>query len=184
VTIIKTALSVKENKAIGFRWVYVAAPVGVLLIAVVIALVFYWKLPQEVAYRFSRGVAVNQATRGAVLVWVLGLQLAFVLFSLAITAFITMGARRMMLTETPMLRMLLAIIGNILGLPQIIIAYAMTDIFIYNIYGKTLPSLLAFTILVMLAGGIVLAVYFTRALTQSKKLKKENSSGSESDVRK
>jgi glucose uptake protein GlcU len=69
-------------------------------------------------------------------------------------------------------------------LPQIIIAYAMMDIFIYNIYDKTLPSLLGFTILVMLAGGIILAVYFTRAVRQSKKLKKEKSSGSEFDVRK
>jgi uncharacterized membrane protein len=174
----------KETKRIGFRWAYVAAPVGVLLIAIIIALVYYWKLPHEIAYRFSHGMAVNQVARGTVLAWALGLQLVFTLFALAITAFITMGARRMLLAETPMLRVLLAIIGNILGLPQIIIAYAMMDIFIYNIHGKALPSLLAFTIIVMLAGGIVLAVYFSRAVTQSKKLKKENSSGSESNVRK
>jgi hypothetical protein len=60
----------------------------------------------------------------------------------------------------------------------------MLDIFLYNIYEKALPALWAFALAVMLAGGVVLAVFFARTVVQSRKIKTENISGSESDVRK
>lgn len=184
-TAINTAIPVKDTqKSIGFRWIYVVFPIAVLLIAIVMSAIFYGKLPQETAYRFSGSAPVSWQSRDTVLVWALGLQLVFVLLSLAITIFITGAARRIQLTETPLNRMVFAIIGNLVALPQIIIAYAMLDIFLYNIYEKTLPALWAFALAVMVVGGIVLTVLFARAVLQSHKLKTVNISGSESDVRK
>ena len=182
---INTDATVKETrKSTGFRRAYIILPAAVLFIAVIIAAVFYGKLPTQTAYRFSGGVPVNWLDRGGVLAWALGLQLVFVLLSLAITAFVTMASRRMQLAETPLNRTLFTIIGNVVALPQIIIAYAMLDIFLYNISGKALPPLWIFALAVMFIGGVVLAVVFARAFVQSRKLKTENISGSESDVRK
>lgn len=185
VTAINTIKTAKETrKSISFRWAYIILPAAVLLIALILAAVFYGRLPPETAYRFSGGVPVSWLDRGGVLAWALGLQLVFVLLSLAITFLVTGASRRMQLTETPLNRRLFAIIGNVTALPQIIIAYAMLDIFLYNIYEKALPSLWVFALAVMLTGGIVLAAVFARAFVQSRKLKTENISGSESDVRK
>jgi uncharacterized membrane protein len=184
VTDINTAGPVKETRNnIAFRWTYIVLPGAVLLIALVLAAVFYGQLPQETAYRFSGGVPVSWLDRGGVLAWALGLQFVFFLLSLAITFLVTGASRRMQLTETPLIRTLFTIIGNVVALPQIIISYAMVDIILYNVYVKALPPLWAFALLVMLAGGIVLAALFARAFAQSRKLKAKNISGSESDVR-
>ncbi len=183
-TDINTPETLKETRQnITFRWTYIVLPAAVLLIAFVLAAIFYGKLPPNTAYRFSSGVPVSWLGRGGVLAWALGLQLVFVLISLAITFLVTSAARRMQLTETPLNRVLFAIIGNVVALPQIIIAYATLDIFLYNIYEKALPPLWAFAILVMFAGGVVLAVLFARAFAQSRKSKAKNISGSDADVR-
>lgn len=170
-------------KIVSFRWSFVALPLAMLLISIVLAVIFYGRLSPEVAYRFSNGHPVSSASRGALLGWSLGLQLVFTLLSLAMTALVTYAARRMQVIETPLNKMLFAIIGNVVALPQIIIAYAVLDIFLYNIYVKSLPSLWAFALLVMVVGGAILAVLFARAMAQSRKLKLEKPTGSESDAR-
>ena len=168
VTAINTPETLKEaRKSIGFRRIYIAFPAAVLLIAIAFAALFYGKLPQEIAYRFSGGAPVSWLDRQTFLAWALGLQLVFVLLSLAMTLFITMAIRRVLLTETTLNRTVFSIIGNVIALPQIVIAYAMLDIFLYNIYGKSLPALWAFALAVMVVGGIVLTVLFARAVAQS-----------------
>jgi hypothetical protein len=169
---------------VTFRWTYIALPGAMLLITLVLAAIFYGKLPQETAYRFSGSTPVSRLDRGSVLAWALGLQLVFAALSLAITFLITSAARHMQLVETTLNRTVFAIIGNLVALPQIIFAYAILVIFIYNIYGKTLPPLWAFALAVMVIGGVILVVFFTRALMQSRKLKTEIISGSESGARK
>ncbi|MGD0794329.1 MAG: hypothetical protein ABR958_01875 [Dehalococcoidales bacterium] len=184
-TAISTAEPLKDTpKKIVFRWAYVALPVIVLLIAIAIDAVSYGRLPQDTAYRFSGGLPVSRVSRGGFLVWTLGLQLVFVLISLAIALFITGAARRMQLAESQLNRTIFGIMGNMVALPQIIVAYAMADIFLYNVYGRALPALWAFALAVLFMGGIIMAVLFTRAFVQSRGLKTENTSGSETDVRK
>lgn len=183
-TAIDTSAPLKDTpKDIAFRWAYVLLPAAVLLIALIISAVFYGKLPRETAYRFSGGLPVSRVSRGGFLAWTLGLQLIFVLLALTVTLLITGTARRMCLAESHLNRTLFGIMGNMVALPQIIIVYAMMDIFLYNIYGKALPALWAFALAVLFAGGVIMAVLFIRAFMQSRKLKTENISGSESDVR-
>jgi uncharacterized membrane protein len=178
-------MPVKETpKSIGFRWSYIALPAAVLVIVIIITGIFYGKLPQEVAYRFSGSTAVSRLARNALLAWALGAQLVFTLLSVALTISITGAMRRMQLPETGLNRTIFAAIGNIIGLPQIIIAYATLDIFLYNTYEKSLPSAWVFALLVMFIAGVVLVVFFISALIQSQKSKKEIISGSKSDVRK
>jgi hypothetical protein len=174
VTAIKTTVLKKEDKTIRFRWGYVALPLMVLFIAIIIVAVFYGRLPGDTAYRFSGGEVVSWVGRGAFLAWGLGLQLVFVLLALALTLLITTAARRIQISETALNRMVFRLIGNIIALPQIIIAYAMLDIILYNIYAKTLVPLWAFAIIVMFTGGVVLAIMFTRLFMQSRRLNLKN----------
>jgi hypothetical protein len=170
VTVIKNTALKKVEKSIRFRWGYIALPLVVLFIAIVIIAIFYGRLPSDTAYRFSGGEAVSRVSRGAFLAWGLGLQFVFVLLALALTLLITATSRRIQISETALNQMVFRLIGNIIALPQIIIAYAMLDIILYNIYAKTLLSLWTFAIIVMFAGGVVLAIMFTRMFMQSRKL--------------
>ena len=170
-------------QSVRFRWAYVALPLAVLVIAVIIVAVFYGRLPAETAYRFSGGEPVNWVSRGGFTGWSLGIQLVFTLLSLAVTFFIITAVRRMKLAESKLNRTLFTIIGNIMALPQIIAVYATLHILLYNIYDKSLPPLWIFAVAVMAAGGVILAVLFARAIAQSNKFKTKNISGSKSDVR-
>jgi hypothetical protein len=156
---------------VAFRWKYVILPVAILFVAAVLALVFYFRLPAEAAYRFKNGIPISWLGRGYLLVWALGLQAVFTLMALALTFMATAGARRMQMGETPLSRGLFSIMGNIVALPQIIFAYVMLDIFLYNANGTHLPLLWLFALAVMVLGGATLAVLFARALMQARKLK-------------
>ncbi len=70
-----------------------------------------------------------------------------------------------------------------MALPQIIFLYATLNIFLYNIYDNSLPPLWIFALIVMFAGGVALAVLFLKAFSQSRRLKSEIISGSETDAR-
>jgi hypothetical protein len=163
---------------------YVALPAAALLITLALAAVFFGRLTQEIAYLFLDNVPVRWIDRGIFLAWVLGLQSVFVLLSGALILLIILASRKIPLPETKLLRTLLTIIGNVVALPQFIIAYAMTGIFLYNIYEITLPPLQIIAVAVMIMGGIVLVVFFARAIAQARKIKTGNKPGSGSDVRK
>jgi uncharacterized membrane protein len=166
-----------------FRWSYVALPLAALVITLILAVVFYGRLPPDTTYRFSGGVPTNRISRGVFMAWTLGLQLVFVLISLAMTLLITGAARRMQMAANVLNRTVFSIMGNMVAIPQFIIIYAMADILIYNVYGRTLPALWIFALAVLCAGGTVMGILFARAYVQSRKTMIKNTSGSESDAR-
>jgi len=168
---------------IRVRWSYIVLPLAILLLAVVSAAAFYGSLPQETTYRFSNGAAVSTIGRGAFLGWSLGMQLVFVLIAAVIIFLVISASRQLHLAESELNKTLVGIMGNMVALPQIIIVYAMLDIFIYNIYAKALPALWAFGLLVLFAGAVIIAVVFFRAFARSRNIKTENTSGSETNGR-
>ena len=168
---------------IRFRWSYIALPPAILVMAIVIAASFYGRLPQETAYRFSHGAAISAIGRGALLAWSLGLQLVFVLAAAVIVFLVVNVSRRLGLLESELNKTLVGIMGNMVALPQVILFYAMLDIFLYNIYAIALPALWAFGLLVLFAGAIIIVVVFIRAFARSHNIKTENTSGSKTNGR-
>ena len=59
---------------------------------------------------------------------------------------------------------LLPIMGNMMALPQIVLVFALLDFFLYNAYQINLIPLWIFTLIVLVLGGIILAVLFIRTL--------------------
>lgn len=131
---------------------------------------FYRLLPDEVAYRFSGGEPSHWFGRGGVIAWVIALQFVFALISFGIAYIATNAGRRLQVEETDQNRMLFTIMGNLMGLPQIILLFAMLDIFLYNAYQIKLISLWVFAVIVLVLGGIVLGMYFVRTFRQSRRL--------------
>jgi len=169
VVAISSSESANEKTAennISFRWTYIVLPATILLLSVILAAFFYRLLPDEVAYRFSGDEPTHWFGRGGVMAWVIILQLVFALLSLAITYITTSASRRLQLDETDLNRSLFTIMGNLMALPQIILLFAMLDIFLYNAYQIKLIPIWVIALVVMVLGGIILVVFFIRTIRQ------------------
>ena len=160
-----------ENKTISekhgaFRWTYIVLPATILLLSIILAACFYRLLPPEVAYRFEDGSPGSWMSRGAIIAWMIVPQFAFVLFALATVAVATMLSTRFLQSESTPIRKILSIMGNMIALPQIILTFAMLEIFLYNAYQIHLMPLWVFALIVMVLGGVILGILFMQALRQ------------------
>jgi len=64
----------------------------------------------------------------------------------------------------------LLLMGNMIGLPQIIHCFAMLDIFSYNSFQIHIMPLWVFALIIMGLGGIILGIFFIRAIRQAWKV--------------
>jgi len=156
-----------QEKALAFNWRYILLPLIILLLAVAIVAWFYRLLPAEVAYHFaSDGSADRWLGRGAITLWMLLPQFFFTLLAVVITWGMTKLPSLFHQPATGGISVggVLALMGNMVALPQIILCFAMLDIFSYNSYQVHLMSLWVFTLIVMGLGGIVLGIFFIRVV--------------------
>ena len=130
---------------------------------------FYHLLPAEVAAHFENGVPDGWLSRQATLVLALLPQLLLALIGLALAWITTrMVARSWPEGTKTDPRTIVAIMGNMVALPQIVLGFAMADIFVYNAYQIHLPSLWILALVVMVVGGIVIGVVFIRAIRRER----------------
>ncbi len=168
------------GKAISLRWTYIILPLAILLIAIILTAYFYHLLPGEVAYHFEGGSADKWMSRGGIIAWLLIPQFIFTLLALAITWGATRLSARLQSAEDAAVKLILPLMGNMVALPQIILGFAMLDIFSYNAYQIRLIPLWVFAVLVMGAGGIVLILFFLQAIRRiqaTAKVSRSNSNG-------
>lgn len=158
------------EKNIAFRWTYIVLPVVVFVLSMVLAAGFYHRLPAGVAYHFEDGAPDRWMGRGAVIAWMIAPQFVFALFALIITSVAAWLGARMRLADSISTRKVLFIMGNMVALPQIILAFAMLDIFLYNAYRIHLMPLWIFAVMVMVVGGVILGVSLMQAVRQSHRL--------------
>ena len=153
-----------ENK-VRFRWTYIILPVGFLALSLVLAAFFYHLLPAQIAYHFHGDVPDRWLSRGAFIGWMVIPQLLFTLLAFATVRIVLLGARYLPPEGTPFNK-LLPVMGNMLALPQIILFVAMLQFFLYNAYHISPVPLWIIALVILLVGGIVLAVFFIRTIRQ------------------
>jgi hypothetical protein len=130
---------------------------------------FYHLLPVEVAVHFEDGLPDGWLSRQMTLVLALLPQFLLALIGLALAWVTTrMVARSWPEGTKTNPRTIVAIMGNMVALPQIIFGFAMADIFVYNAYQIHLPSLWILALVIMVVGGIVIGVVFTRAIRRER----------------
>ena len=152
-----------------FRWRYTILPLTILLLSIVLVIYFYRLLPADVAYHFeSDGSPDSWIGRGMAILWALLPQFFLTLLAVAIT----WGTTKLnILVKQSMaaginLHTIPALMSNMVALPQIILCFAMLDIFSYNAYQIRLMPLWAFALIVMGLGTIVLGIFFVRVVRQ------------------
>ena len=149
-----------SKQTIPFRWTHIVPPVGILLLCIILTGYFYHLLPAEVAYHFQDGSPDKWMSRGAIIAWMLTPQFFFALLAGAIVwGVIKLSAHFRQAVSTGVEKML-SIMGNMVALPQIILGFAMLDIFSYNSYQIHLMPLWIFALIVMGLGGMALGIFF------------------------
>jgi len=151
---------------IAFRWRYIALPVSVFLLSLILTSFFYHLLPGQVAYHFQDGSPDRWMSRGAIIAWMLAPQFFLALLAAAIIRGITKLSTHFRQKASRGLERILSLMGNMIVLPQIILGFAMLYIFSYNAYQIHLMPLWVFALLVMGIGGIILGVFFIHAIRQ------------------
>ena len=71
--------------------------------------------------------------------------------------------------EDTLMRRILPVMGNMLALPQVILTFAMLDIFLYNAYQIRLIPLWVFALIIMFLGVVVLGAFFAKSIRQSRR---------------
>jgi hypothetical protein len=142
----------------------------VLLLVVALTAYFYHLLPAEVAVHFEGGLPDGWLSLRATLVLTLLPQFLLALVGLAL-AWIT---ARMVAHSWPpqgttaVSQTVVALMGNMVALAQIVLGFAMADIFVYNAYQIHLPSVWIFALVIMVVGAIVIGVVFGRAIRRER----------------
>ena len=153
-----------SKQTISFRWTYIVLPVAILLLSIILTGYFYPLLPSEVAYHFTDGLPDKWMSRGATIAWMLTPQFFFALLAGATVWGVTKLSSLFRQTGNSRVEKILSLMGNMIGLPQIILGFAMLDIFSYNSYQIHLMPLWLFALIVMGLGGIILGIFFIQAI--------------------
>jgi len=153
-----------SRKTVAFRWKYIVAPLAILLMAIILVVFFYPLMPGEVAYHFTDGSPDRWMSRTSITSWLLIPQFLLTLLAAGIVWVAIRLSARLQPTENGAVSIMLAIMGNMIALPQIILGFAMLDIFSYNAYRIHLIPLWIFAVLVMVVGGIILGIFFLQAI--------------------
>ena len=153
-----------SRQSITFRWTYIILPIAILFLCIILAGYFYHLLPGEVAYHFQDDSPNKWMSRGAIIAWMLTPQLLLSLLAGAIVwGTIRLSAHFRQAVNTGVEKMI-SLMGNMVALPQIILGFAMLDIFSYNSYQIHLMPLWIFALIVMGLGGIILGIFFILAI--------------------
>ena len=153
-----------SRKAISFHWRYIILPVAILFLSIILATYFYHLLPGEVAYHFKGGTPDKWLSRGVIAAWMLIPQFLLVLLAASIVWGTTKISARFRQVESTLVSKVLSFMGNMIALPQIILSFAMLDIFSYNAYQTRLMPLWIFALIVMGLGGIIMGMFFIVAI--------------------
>jgi len=151
---------------IPFRLGYIALPLAILLLSIILTAYFYHLLPDEVAYHFADGSPDKWMSRGATIAWMLVPQFFLALLAGAIVWGTAKFSNRFQQAASTGVKKVLSLMGNMVSLPQIILGFAMLDIFSYNSYQIHLMPLWVFTLIVMVLGAIILGIFLIQAARQ------------------
>jgi len=144
-------------------------PAALLLISIILTAVFYRLLPPEVAYHFQNDTPDRWISRTAIIAWLVIPQVFCTLLAFAIVRTAILTTRYWSAEGTP-LKKLLPVMGNMVILPQVILIFAMLDIFLYNAYQIKLMPLWVFALIVLVLGGLVLGILLIQTYRQFRRL--------------
>ena len=158
--------------ALTFHWKYIVLPLAILLLMVILTAIFYPQLSDKVAYRFNlNGSPENWLSQQATLLLAILPQVVLFIIAVTITWATTKAGRSIgQIASALKPEGLLMLMGNLVALPQIIFGFVMLDVFIYNVANNHIMPIWLFALIIMIAGGIFLAIFFFKAFKRTRSI--------------
>ena len=172
IVMVKETTNKNTASSLTFHWKYMLLPAVILLLSIVLVAIFYPQLTDEVAYRFNLdGSPRSWLSREMITLFMLIPQLLLVLIASAIAWGISKLSRS---SGQPVSALkpekLILIMGNMVALPQIVLAFVMLDIFSYNVSSSHLMPIWLFALIIMAIGGVIIAISFIQAIKRSRSI--------------
>jgi len=161
---------IASAETLPFRWSYIILPLAILSLSIILTAYFYHQLSTEVAYHFKLdGSPDRWLSREMITIWLLAPQLLLTLVAGAITWGITKLGILSRQPENTLIKpeRILSLMGNMIALPQIVLCFAMLDIFSYNAYQIHIMPLWVFALIIMGLGGITLGIFLILAIRRA-----------------
>jgi uncharacterized membrane protein len=152
-----------ESQPLVFRLKYIAAPMILAILVVVIALSFLFFLPNPLPFRFdSDGSPLTSMNKYAFILLMVAVQIVSALVAMAIVRTIIGISKNMFkASEAPInLEGLVSLMSNMVLLPQVILAYLLVDTLIYAGWNIHVISFTLFSIGAVVIGTVILLVQF------------------------
>ena len=155
-----------------FEWKYITLPMIIFIISIIIAAMFFFQLPDQVAYRFTSGGAAESWMGKIPLTGILlGVQFVMiVMVTIIIKAIVGFGKAIEQTSPNFHPDRFMLLIGNIAALPQLVLAVVMFDVFSFNIIDKHVLSIWAIILVLAISSAVVLTVFFIRAFIRTRKI--------------
>jgi hypothetical protein len=125
-------------------------------------------MPEQVAYHFQDSSADKWLSRSALITWIIIPQVFFTLLAFILVRVVLLGARYWPVENT-LMKNILPAMGNMVALPQVILTFTLLDIILYNAYHIKLIPVWVFALIIMISSGIVLGVFFIKAIRQARR---------------
>jgi uncharacterized membrane protein len=157
----------KSDKKVGFRWSYIVLPLVLLLVSAGITIYFYGKLPDEVAYRFdSDGSPAAWLGINSIVMWAVVPQLLLTLLAIIIAYGTTRISHMFNETSAAGIKLdtILLIMSNMVVIPQLILLFAMLNIFSYNSFQTRIGFIWWIALAIIIVGLVLLSIFFIRAI--------------------
>ncbi len=144
------------------RLSYIIGPLAILFLSLILSAYFYHLLPADLATRFELdGTPDGWLSREMTMLWMLLPQLVLVLVAWGVAWGATRLSRRFGQMKGTGVRAegVLLFMGNIIALPQLLLCFAMADIFSYNLYQMHIMPIWIFPLIVLGLVTIALGVF-------------------------
>ena len=148
----------EQTAPMTFRLSYIGLPLIAAALTILLTIIFYWMLPNQVAYRLQDdpGALIS---RTALAAWLILPQVILTLASLGLVKMV-LAASRYATGDSSLIPRVVPLVGNMTAIMQIIILLAALQIFLYNAYEISTGPLWLPAIIVLVLGGIILIARF------------------------
>ena len=157
-----------EPARVRFRLSFIGLPLTLLVVAVVLAGIFYGRLPDPAAYRFQAAAADTFIGRGALVAWLVIPHAFFAFAAWALVSTILLSSRYWA-DEGSFIARVLPLMGNMTALIQVVFILAAIQIYIYNASGTLLAPFWLAAVAVLGIGGAVLFILFMNIFRENRR---------------
>jgi uncharacterized membrane protein len=146
---------------LSFRWSYIIAPLAIFLLSLILAAYFYHLLPAELASHFELdGTPDGWLNREMTMLWMLLPQLVFVLVAAVIAWGVSRLSARIGQWGNGIIGgKVVFFMGNIIALLQLLVCFAMADIFRYNLSQRHIMPMWVFALIILGLVTIALVMF-------------------------